>query len=109
MHIAAAQAAGRARYKARDFAARHRLGMHIGMNFCETWFDAGDGRFYDVPWWYVRDAESLARLGHAVPHVVRSGGPQPGDPGGTAGANGGEDGGERTGSGAKRKGKKDEL
>lgn len=75
-YVAAAEEHGRLRYKARDFAARHRLGMHIGMNFFETWHDRGDGTFYDVPWWYVRDERSLVALSHLVPHVERSGGPQ---------------------------------
>ena len=76
VYIKAAQDEGRARHKARDFAARHRLGMQLGMNFFETWYDGDDGKFYDVPWWYVRDERSLAALGHIVPHVERSGGPQ---------------------------------
>ena len=75
--IAAGQPAGRARYKARDFAARHRLGMQLAMNFLETRHDPADGKFYHVPWWYVRDEESLAAVGHLVPHVHRNGGPQP--------------------------------
>ena len=75
--IPAAQSAGRARYKARDFAARHRLGMHLALNFLETRHDPGDGSFYQVPWWYVRDEDSLKAVRHMIPHVERHGGPQP--------------------------------
>ena len=65
----------RAKYKARDFAARHRLGLQLAMNFFETQNDPGDGSFDKKPWWYVRDTESLAKLSHLIPHVDRSGDP----------------------------------
>ena len=101
--IAASSAAGRARYKARDFAARHRLGMHIGMNFFETQHDRGDGSFYQQPWWHVRDDESLAKLSHAVPHVERAAA----TPG--AAASKPAKAAKATKSTKRRKGKKDEL
>ena len=72
VRIAAGVSTGRARYKARDFAARHRLGLQIAMNFFETYHDAGDGKFGAQPWWHVRDAESLAKVSHLVAHVERS-------------------------------------
>ncbi len=68
--IAANKGQARAGYKARDFAARHRLGLHIGLNFLETWHDPNDGSFYQVPWYHVRD-ESLGQVSHLVPHVER--------------------------------------
>ena len=58
--IGARENSGRRRYKARDFAARHRLGLHIGMNFFETRHDPEDGTFDKVPWWHVRADEALA-------------------------------------------------
>ena len=61
----------RLHYKARDFAARHRLGMHLAMNFFETSHDPGDGSFYKQPWWHVRDKESLARVGHLLPSTKK--------------------------------------
>jgi len=60
---------GRARYKARDFAARHRLGLQIGMNFYETYYGAPAAQ----PWWYVSDHKSLADVEHLIPHTVRPG------------------------------------
>ena len=54
---------GRRGYKARDFAARHRLGLHIGMNFFETRHDPEEGTFDKVPRWHVRDDESLVVVG----------------------------------------------
>eukprot|EP00322_Chrysochromulina_rotalis_P002951 CAMPEP_0115842044 /NCGR_PEP_ID=MMETSP0287-20121206/7598_1 /TAXON_ID=412157 /ORGANISM="Chrysochromulina rotalis, Strain UIO044" /LENGTH=288 /DNA_ID=CAMNT_0003295703 /DNA_START=3 /DNA_END=869 /DNA_ORIENTATION=- len=69
VRIAAVTTTGRARYKARDFAVRHRLGLQIAMNFFETYHEAGDSAFDAQPWWYVRDTESLARVRHLVPHV----------------------------------------
>lgn len=68
--IGSGERTGRRRYKARDFAMRHRLGMQIAMNFFETWHDDGD--FDKKPWWYVSDDEPLARISHLVPHVERS-------------------------------------
>tara|TARA_B110001452_G_scaffold29713_1_gene23334 strand:- start:115 stop:846 length:732 start_codon:yes stop_codon:yes gene_type:complete len=68
VHIGAADEAGRARYKARDFAARHRLGLQIAMNFLETWNDAHG---FDRPWWHVDDEESLRKVEHLIPHTVR--------------------------------------
>ena len=70
--IAARSTRGRARYKARDFAARHRLGLQIGLNFLETRHD--DGKLEELPWWHVRDKESLARVSHLIPHVERGAG-----------------------------------
>ena len=69
--IAASQSKGRAKYKARDFAARHRLGMQIGMNFFETWHDPEDGSFNTLPWWHVTDQASLAQVSNIVPTVNR--------------------------------------
>jgi hypothetical protein len=69
--VAAKAEKGRLRYKARDFAVRHRLGLQIAMNFFETWHDPGDGSFDRQPWYHVRDAESLAKLTHAVPQLER--------------------------------------
>lgn len=69
--IGATETAGRERYQARDFAARHQLGLQVAMNFFETWYDAGDGRFAKRPWWHVTDEESLARVNHLIPHVER--------------------------------------
>lgn len=71
--ISAGTNAGRARYKARDFASRHRLGLQIAMNFFETWHDRGDGTFDERPWYHVRDNESLAQVSHLIPHVERGG------------------------------------
>jgi hypothetical protein len=93
---------GRTRYKARDFAERHRLGMHLAMNFFETRADPGDGHFYDVPWWHVHDDASLEALSHLVPHVDRSSGSRR-----HATATGASGGGDR--SSAKRKRAKEEL
>ena len=67
-HIGAAQQAGRARYKARDFGARHRLGLQIGMNFLETWHASAG---FKLPWWHVTDDESMRRVGHLIAHTVR--------------------------------------
>lgn len=53
---------GRAHYKARDFVARHQLGLQLAMNFFETYHDAGRNTFDAQPWWHVRDTESLANL-----------------------------------------------
>ena len=58
----------RARYKARDFGTRHRLGLQIGMNFFETSHDAGST---SRPWWQVSDADALSKVQHLIPHVVR--------------------------------------
>ena len=69
--IRAASTEGRAQYKARDFASRHRLGLQLAMNFFETWHDRGDGQFDARPWWHVRDTESLAQVGHLIPHKER--------------------------------------
>ena len=69
VRIKAGSSAGRARFKARDFAARHRLGLHLAMNFFETYHDEGKGTFDAQPWWHVRDTESLAKVSHLVPHV----------------------------------------
>lgn len=63
-------ASARLRYKARDFAARHRLGMQLAMNFFETSHDAADGTFYERPWWYVTDVESLAATAHLLPDAA---------------------------------------
>ena len=73
LHIKAAVAAGRARYKARDFAARHRLGLQIALNFFETYFDPGDGTFDAQPWYHVRDDASLAQRKSQIAHVERDG------------------------------------
>jgi phosphatidylethanolamine-binding protein (PEBP) family uncharacterized protein len=88
--IAAGAKAGRAKYKARDFAARHRLGLQIGMNFFETWHDKGmDSSSFDArPWWHVRDDEPLAEVNGVVPRVER---------------------GRRGGGGRAKGGRKDEL
>ena len=100
--IPAHQANGRARYKARDFAARHRLGLHIGLNFFETYAEPKDGSFGAMPWWHVTDAASLAKLEHLVPTVQREGGAAAAKEASAArGAKGG--------GGKKRKRKKDEL
>ena len=72
--ISASDEKGRAQYKARDFASRHRLGMHIGMNFFETWHDPADGTFGAHPWWHVTDDHALRQVGHLIPHVVRGDG-----------------------------------
>ena len=72
--IGARDTKGRAKYKARDFAARHRLGMHLAMNFLETRHDSGDGKFYEMPWWHVRDEASLEALSDLVPTVERGSG-----------------------------------
>jgi len=58
--------AGRDRYKARDFASRHRLGLQIAVNFLETWHDDRDTGgaavpFGQLPWWHVTDAEAPAK------------------------------------------------
>jgi phosphatidylethanolamine-binding protein (PEBP) family uncharacterized protein len=68
MRIAAEQAAPRRRYKARDFAARHRLGLQLAMNFLETWDEAAG---FASPWWHVNDEESLRLVGHLIPHTIR--------------------------------------
>ena len=72
--IAATESAGRKRYKARDFAMRHRLGMQLAMNFFETWHHDGVGEFDERPWWHVRDDETLANVADVVPTVARGGG-----------------------------------
>jgi len=68
VRIAAEQAAPRRRYKARDFAARHRLGLQLAMNFLETWDEAAG---FVAPWWHVSDEESLRLVGHLIPHTIR--------------------------------------
>jgi phosphatidylethanolamine-binding protein (PEBP) family uncharacterized protein len=70
--IGADETEGRKRYKARDFAARHRLGLQIAMNFFETWHDAGDGSFGTRPWYYVRDSEQAASAGGVAKSKPRS-------------------------------------
>ena len=106
VHIAAGASDGRRRYQARDFAARHRLGMPIALNFFETWHDPGDGSFDERQWWSVRDDEALAP--HVVPHVERALPPDPSLTGvhtASAGARG-----SSSGSASRRRGKeKDEL
>ena len=56
-----APADARKRYRARDFASRHRLGLPIACNFFETWHPGGGGsggtRIGEWPWWHVRDGE----------------------------------------------------
>jgi len=71
-HIGAATHAGRLSFKARDFATRHELGLQLGMNFAETWYDEGDGRFGSMPWWHVSEDESLSRVGHLLPHAAQT-------------------------------------
>ena len=64
VHIKTEQLLPRRRYKARDFAARHRLGLQLAMNFLETWHNnAGFG----APWWHVSDEASLRVVGHLIP------------------------------------------
>lgn len=66
--ITTEQMAPRRRYKARDFAARHRLGLQLAMNFLETWDEAAG---FDAPWWHVNDEESLRLVSHLIPHTAR--------------------------------------
>eukprot|EP00967_Tisochrysis_lutea_P074409 scaffold99945_cov37-Tisochrysis_lutea.AAC.1 len=62
VHIAAGIDVGRLKFKTRDFASRHRLDLHIAVNFFETWYDdrpmhSNDPPFGQMPWWHVTDTD----------------------------------------------------
>ena len=61
---------GRVHYKARDFAARHQLGLHLALNFFETRAGTLEDSF-DRAWWYVSDDQSLAQLAHLMPPALK--------------------------------------
>ena len=108
--IPGSAASGRRRYKARDFAARHRLGLHIALNFFETRYDPGDGSFDEKPWWHVSDEASLRAVSHLVPTVDRSGDPKLAAAiAAEAAVAAGSGGGQGKKRGKSKKGKKDEL
>lgn len=48
----------RQRFRARDFASRHRLGLQIAMNFFET----SHADPLQAPWWHVSDSNSISAV-----------------------------------------------